>query len=284
MNPKLIVLLPLALFSASIRGQPNPDAVKSQIQSAGEGLFQTTCTACHTINRGRLIGPDLSRVYERREEDWLIRFIRSSQKMHKAGDSLAVALYKEYNQVPMPDNQLTDQEIKNLIDYIRETDNGVKEIVSTGRAAADSAAITETLFSEEQWRQGYALFYGKESFANGPVSCFGCHSMNDRYTMIGGGKLSTNLSGTYGKLGQAGIQAILLNPPFPVMKAALEGKNLTEEEVEALTAMFQFADQQLTNHPPVFAGTFVLVIFAFVFALFFVVHLYLIYSNRKLPS
>ncbi|MCF8224739.1 MAG: cytochrome c [Bacteroidales bacterium] len=88
MNLKLTFLLILAFFSTCIWSQPNQDPVNFDNQSAGGALYQSICAACHTINGGRLFGPDLSRVYERREEDWLIRFIRSSRKMLKAGDSL----------------------------------------------------------------------------------------------------------------------------------------------------------------------------------------------------
>lgn len=268
----------LLLFSLMLTGQSGP-----------ETLYQSTCAACHTINGGRLVGPDLSGVYERREEDWLIRFIRSSQTMLKAGDSLTVALYEEYNHIPMPDNPLTDQEIRNLLDYIREKDSGFEEAATLGQEAGDTAvviepAVTEAVYTEEQRRMGYALFYGKQPFVNGPVSCFGCHTMNDRYTMIGGGKLSTDLSDTYSRLGQAGISAILSNPPFPVMKVALEEKELTVEEVEALTAMFQFADQRFTSNPLEYAGTFTVLVFALVFAMFFVALLYLFYNDRKIPK
>jgi len=168
-------------------------------QSSGEGTFKTTCAVCHRINGGRLVGPDLSGVYERRKEAWLIQFIHSSQKMVKAGDSTAVALYEEYNNIPMPDNPLSDDEIKSILDYIRKTDAGIAVADSTGQPAADSVTVSESVFSSytaEQWNRGFALFYGKEPFANGTVSCFGCHRMNDSYTSIEGGRLGIDLSGS----------------------------------------------------------------------------------------
>ncbi len=42
----------------------------------GETIFQAQCAACHTIGGGPLVGPDLLGVTERRENDWLIRWIR----------------------------------------------------------------------------------------------------------------------------------------------------------------------------------------------------------------
>lgn len=77
-----------------------------------------TCAACHSIGEGVVVGPDLEGITERRDEDWLIQFIRSSQTMIKNGDSTAVALYKEYDEAVMPDNDFTDEQIKKLLTFI----------------------------------------------------------------------------------------------------------------------------------------------------------------------
>lgn len=76
------------------------------------------CAACHSLGEDKKIGPGLKGVTERRDEEWLIKFIKSSQTMIKEGDKLAVQLFEEYNKVPMPDNNLTDEEIKELLAYI----------------------------------------------------------------------------------------------------------------------------------------------------------------------
>lgn len=253
-------------------------------QNSGEVLYQSTCAACHTINRGRLVGPDLSRVYERREKEWLIRFIRSSQKMLKEGDSLTMALYEEYNHLPMPDNNLSDQEIVSLIDYIREKDTGIADVETTRPSAPDTAVIADTSYAEDFLIRGYALFYGDESFTNGAVSCFGCHNVQDSYTIIGGGKLSLDLTESYSRLGPAGIRAVLSNPTFPVMKAALDQKELTEEEIEALTAMFHHADRHFSIGQARSLDSLAFVFLGFVLTLFIMVLLYLLYDNRKIPS
>ncbi|OQX81108.1 MAG: hypothetical protein B6D61_01150, partial [Bacteroidetes bacterium 4484_249] len=77
-----------------------------------------TCGACHSIGKGRLVGPDLKGVTERRDEAWLISFIRSSQTMVKNGDAEAVKIFDEYK-IPMPDNNLSDDQIKGILNYIK---------------------------------------------------------------------------------------------------------------------------------------------------------------------
>ena len=42
----------------------------------GKELYETKgCPACHTIGGGRLVGPDLAGVAERRDRDWIIAMI-----------------------------------------------------------------------------------------------------------------------------------------------------------------------------------------------------------------
>ncbi|MEN8120456.1 MAG: c-type cytochrome [Bacteroidota bacterium] len=88
-----------------------------------------TCNACHSIGGGKKIGPDLKGVTERRDEAWIIKFIQSSQTMINEGDVEAVKLFEEYNKIPMPDNALTDDEVKALLNYIETYDpNAVAEV------------------------------------------------------------------------------------------------------------------------------------------------------------
>ncbi len=41
-------------------------SISINAQSSGEGLYKADCSACHTINGGRLIGPDLAGINELR--------------------------------------------------------------------------------------------------------------------------------------------------------------------------------------------------------------------------
>ena len=88
----------------------------------GAAMF-AVCSACHTIGGGKLIGPDLQGATDRHDEDWLIKFIQNSQEMVQAGDEIAVQLFEEYNNIPMPPNALTDEQVRTLLAYI---DNGGK--------------------------------------------------------------------------------------------------------------------------------------------------------------
>ena len=92
----------------------------SYSQSPGESIYTKTCQVCHTIGRGRLVGPDLLDIEDRRTEDWIINFVKSSQNMVKNDDQDAVAIFNEYNKIIMPDQYLSDREIKDVLVFIRE--------------------------------------------------------------------------------------------------------------------------------------------------------------------
>lgn len=89
-------------------------------QDKAEVAFKQNCAACHSIGKGRLVGPDLSDVHKRRTESWLLNFIKSSQSVIKGGDQTADSLFKAYNQTIMPDQAgLSEGDIKNILSYIK---------------------------------------------------------------------------------------------------------------------------------------------------------------------
>lgn len=106
-------------------------------QDDGATLFQP-CSACHSIGKGKLVGPDLYGITERREEAWLIKFIQNSQAMIQSGDPIATQLFEEYNNIPMPPNDLTDDQVRILLKYIEDTG---REMVKETSAEAGETKI-----------------------------------------------------------------------------------------------------------------------------------------------
>jgi mono/diheme cytochrome c family protein len=88
----------------------------------GKELFESKmCSECHTIGGGVEIGPDLIGVAEIRGLEWLKKMIQNPEEMERT-DSTAQMLYKEYEELGMATEGLSDEEVAAIIVYIRSFD------------------------------------------------------------------------------------------------------------------------------------------------------------------
>lgn len=110
---KIKLIIPVVAIVAVVFSFQTPSSVN------GEKIFKQNCAACHSVGKGKLVGPDLKGVTTRRSEAWLLKFIKSSQTMVKSGDKEAVAVFTENNKIPMPDQNLTPQQIKDVLAYVK---------------------------------------------------------------------------------------------------------------------------------------------------------------------
>jgi mono/diheme cytochrome c family protein len=204
----------------------------------GQQVFGTICIACHTLGGGRLVGPDLRGVSERRDEAWIIEFVKHSQAVIASGDATAVALAEEYPGLLMPDNALSDDQIRAIIAF---TDSDVTVV------PAQLAAPVEV--TEEMIVLGQNLFQGNVRLAGGGPTCNSCHDVTND-AVIGGGVLAKELTTVFTRLGGPGVRAILGSPPFPVMQRAYQDKALTEAEVVALVGFLERANAEQAFHQP----------------------------------
>jgi cytochrome oxidase Cu insertion factor (SCO1/SenC/PrrC family) len=127
---------------------PNQDsyanAPELRTPSSGETLFRTRCSSCHTIGDGDIIdegstkiGPDLIGVVEKRPREWLTRWLAEPDKMLAEKDPLAMQLYARYNDVPMPNMQLTWVDVESIIEYLQTESNRVEKARLVARVTSD---------------------------------------------------------------------------------------------------------------------------------------------------
>lgn len=131
------LLLAASIFAQDISSE-------EAVIAAGEATFKANCTQCHQVHK-KVIGPALANVYERQSVEWLIPWIKNSQKVIASGDEYAVALYEEYNKTQMTSYPFSDDQIMELLAYIKaETDKGppVEQVVvaSEGAEGGDSVS------------------------------------------------------------------------------------------------------------------------------------------------
>lgn len=205
----------------------------------GEGTFKKTCAVCHSIGGGKLVGPDLKDVHTKRKEEWLLKFIKGSQSFIQSGDADAKAIFDEFKMV-MPDQNLSDAEIKSVIAYIGAQSGGA--VATTTTEVAPVATEEKKAANPDLIKKGKALYEGSIAFTNGGASCISCHNVNYP-DLLTGGTLAKDLTSSFSRLGGgAGVSGILTSPPFPAMTSAFKNNPLTAEEVEAVVAFLEDAD------------------------------------------
>ncbi len=110
----LMILLPLGFLNAE------PDA------EAGKAIFKKRCSSCHNFKQD-LTGPALMDVHIKRKEEWIIKFVQSSQEFIASGDKDAQAIYAKFNTI-MPDHKdLSDDDVRNIIAFMEVESKRVKE-------------------------------------------------------------------------------------------------------------------------------------------------------------
>lgn len=92
-----------------------PEAARGKLD------FESKCLACHSVGQGKKLGPDVLGVTRRRTEDWLTRWLKAPEKMLES-DPDAKAMLKEYNNLPMPNQNLSDVEVRQYIRYFKWAD------------------------------------------------------------------------------------------------------------------------------------------------------------------
>ena len=101
---------PPGMSYTEVSRHPAPDT--------GAYVFQSRCSACHTIGKGDSVGPDLAGVTTRRPREWLVRYVRVPDQMLAAGDPIALELSARYKNVAMPNLSLSEGEINVLLSFI----------------------------------------------------------------------------------------------------------------------------------------------------------------------
>lgn len=119
---------PAAPAAEALPVQEPTGEIDEELAESGEELFAAKgCVACHTLGGGRLTGPDLAGVTERRTFAWIYHQIVApdSMTMH---DPTARQLMAEY-MTQMPDLGVQPEEALALYEYLREedTESGTEE-------------------------------------------------------------------------------------------------------------------------------------------------------------
>ncbi len=95
----------------------------AEMASEGEKISGVKCTSCHKMTEERLVGPGWKGVTTKRTPEWLMNFITNPDPMIDKDPEVQAML--ELCLVRMPNQNLSDTEARNILEYMRKID-GVK--------------------------------------------------------------------------------------------------------------------------------------------------------------
>jgi cytochrome c len=88
--------------------------------SSGEKVYEVKCASCHKLTDEKLVGPGWKGVTDRHKPEWIMNFVTNTDEMlnkdPKAQAMLEICL------VRMPNQNLTDQEARDVLEFMRKND------------------------------------------------------------------------------------------------------------------------------------------------------------------
>ena len=91
--------------------------VNQEMANLGEQVFNAKCTACHKVDT-KLLGPPMKGVLEKRNPVWVMNMMLNPTEMIQK-DPTAKALLAQYNNLPMTPMGLTEEDARNVLEYMR---------------------------------------------------------------------------------------------------------------------------------------------------------------------
>ena len=100
-----------------------PPTLDEAMAAAGQKIADVKCSSCHKMTDEKLVGPGWKGVTQRHKPEWIMNFVTNVDEM-LAKDPKAQAML-EICLVRMPNQNLTDDEARNVYEFMRKND-GVK--------------------------------------------------------------------------------------------------------------------------------------------------------------
>lgn len=91
--------------------------IDQAMAAKGMEVYKTKCMACHKPDK-KFIGPAPKGILERRTPEWIMNMILNPEEMTQK-DPLAHALLLEFNGSPMANQNLTEEEARQVLEYFR---------------------------------------------------------------------------------------------------------------------------------------------------------------------
>lgn len=223
----LLSMLSVFFLLANCKGKS-----EGEYTGGGKEVFNSKgCIGCHGFGTGdKPTGPDLKGVTQRRNKEWLKKWITDPAEMAKT-DPVAQELVKKFNGTMMIKIPLSDKELNDVIEYLEWNDK-------SGAKVAEFKPL-----STEEFNKGKDIFFNR---------CSGCHGAK-RWGATGPSLLpDTHIKnakeeqggGTRSK-GSEALEAILWNGLPGGMPAWGKEGILSKEEIALMARFIQMPPPEI---------------------------------------
>ena len=97
------------------------DKIDADLAGKGEALGKVKCFSCHKNSEEKLVGPGWKGVTKRRTPEWIMNFITNPDAMLDKDPAAQSML--EICLVRMPNQNLSDDEARQILEYMRQNDS-----------------------------------------------------------------------------------------------------------------------------------------------------------------
>jgi cytochrome c1 len=99
------------------------DKLDQAMAGRGKQVADLKCTSCHKLTDEKLVGPGWKGVTSRHKAEWIMNFMTNTDVMIDKDPKVQAML--EICMVRMPNQSLTDENARDILEYLRQND-GVK--------------------------------------------------------------------------------------------------------------------------------------------------------------
>ena len=96
------------------------EEIDEEMARRGQVVYEQKCNACHKVGT-TFIGPPPNGILKRRTPEWVMNMILNPAEMLQK-DSLAKALFMEFNGQLMTNQQVAEEEARAILEYFRTLD------------------------------------------------------------------------------------------------------------------------------------------------------------------
>ncbi|WP_238785146.1 c-type cytochrome [Blattabacterium cuenoti] len=150
------ILFSIIIFFLFVLESESKEEIIGNIDN-GKSIFKKNCTTCHSIDlEKKMIGPALSGITEKRNREWLHKWIKNNKLLRNSGDKDAIDIYKKYGNIEMNSfPQLSEKDIDDILFFIK---NYKLKLKNENRNEKNSI-LDQTVKKNEQFIQKLFIFF-----------------------------------------------------------------------------------------------------------------------------